>query len=266
MKSSTTEPFILPFVITFIGLALLLDRFLFFPNINLISLAPLLLVIVGAVLFFQGDFIPDNATRSFGITRGSVQSATLELNSGEVDVVIGTLERTDRLIAGQYARSARPSLHVDEARAHTYLRMDRAATYWSNTATWEMGLATDLPWQPVISANLGNIEMNLQGVIVDGGVVASGIGDIQLVCPSETLRPLTVISQMGKIHIICPMGYDVVVSIQSTRFSRIQVDPSGYEQISPKEYRTLNPHADTASIQLILQTTFSDVYLTRPSL
>lgn len=266
MKPSTTEPFILPFVITLIGLALLLDRFLFFPNINLLLLSPLLLVIVGAVLLFQGDFIPDNATRSFGITRGSVQSATLELNSGEVDVVIGTLERADRLIAGQYARSARPSLHVDEARAHTYLRMDRASTYWSNTATWEMGLATDLPWQPVISTNLGNVEMNLQGMIIDGGVVATGIGDIQLVCPSETLRPLTVISQMGKVHIICPVGHDVAVSIQSSRFSRIQVDTSGYVQVSPREYRTLNASTDTPPIQLILKTTFSDVYLTRPSL
>ncbi|MFZ4826371.1 MAG: hypothetical protein ACOYLB_03360 [Phototrophicaceae bacterium] len=265
MKPSTAEPFILPFVITLIGLALLLDRFLFFPNINLLSLTPLLLVMIGGVLLFQGDFVPDNATRAFGITRGSVQSATLELNSGEVDVVVGTLDRTDRLIAGQYARSARPLLHVDEARAHTYLRMDRATTYWSNTASWEIGLATDLPWQPVISTNMGNVALNLHGVIVDGGVVASGIGDIQLVCPSETLRPLTLISQMGKIHVTCPIGSAVEVSIQGTGFSRVRVDQQGYEQVHAKQYRTVDAVADAPVVQLIVKTTFSDVYLTRAS-
>lgn len=265
MKQSATEPFILPFLVALIGLALLLDRFLFFPNIDLLSLIPLLLVITGLALLFQGDFELDNVTRSFGITRGSVQSATIELNSGEIDVAVGTLDRADRLIAGQYARSARPLLHVDEARTHAYLRLDRANTYWSNTAKWEVELALNLPWQPIISTNLGNLALNLHGLIVDGGVVATGMGDIELVCPRETLHPLTIISQMGTIQVVCPTGYNVEVSIEGTIFSRVWADQHGFEQIHALKYRSLHPTAAAPVVQLIVKTTFGDVYLARAS-
>ncbi|MEL6148421.1 MAG: DUF5668 domain-containing protein, partial [Chloroflexota bacterium] len=83
-------PVVWPLMLTLVGIVLLLDNFLLIP-LNTAALWPLLLVVAGAVLLLRGDFTPDDSTRTFGITRGSVEAALLEINAGEIDTRIGAL-------------------------------------------------------------------------------------------------------------------------------------------------------------------------------
>ena len=96
------------------------------------------------MILLRGDFVPSDEARSFGITRGSVESAALEISAGEIDVQAYALQREGRLIAGQYAANSRPTLDVQET--HANLKMDRAATPWLSFADWRVALARDLPW------------------------------------------------------------------------------------------------------------------------
>ena len=127
-----------------LGIILLLDNFLLLSGFNAAALWPLVLVVLGAVILLRGDFVPSDEARSFGITRGSVESAALEISAGAIDVQGYALQRESRLIAGQFAANSRPSLDVQGT--HANLRMDRAATPWLSFADWKVGLARDLPW------------------------------------------------------------------------------------------------------------------------
>jgi len=69
-----------------IGVVLLLNNYLLISGFNIASLWPLLLVIAGVVILLQGDLSDPSSTRTFGITRGTVESAALEVSAGEIDV------------------------------------------------------------------------------------------------------------------------------------------------------------------------------------
>ncbi|MCL4255000.1 MAG: hypothetical protein KJ043_14645, partial [Anaerolineae bacterium] len=111
-----------------VGVILLLSNFGLLGDFNVVALLPLLLVIAGAQILLRGDFIPNADTRDFGITRGSVESATLEISSGTIDVDILALQREGRLIAGQFAVNSRPMLDVRDTYAH--LKLFRSKTPW----------------------------------------------------------------------------------------------------------------------------------------
>ena len=75
-----------------------MGNFLLLEEFNMLDLWPLLLVIPGVQVLLRGDLVPDDAARPFGITRGSVESATLHINAGEIDVEIGGLPGMHRAI------------------------------------------------------------------------------------------------------------------------------------------------------------------------
>ena len=72
--------------LTALGIVLLLNNFLLLSGFNAGALWPLVLVVIGGVILLRGDFVPSAEARSFGITRGSVESAALEISAGEIDV------------------------------------------------------------------------------------------------------------------------------------------------------------------------------------
>jgi hypothetical protein len=246
-------------MLTLVGIVLLLDNFLLLP-FNVTALWPLLLVVAGAVLLLRGDFTPDDATRSFGITRGSVESALLEINAGEIDVHLGALEREDRLIGGTFATDSRPAMDSDDIFAH--LRFDRAATPWMTFADWEMGLATDLPWQFAISTNLGDLDLNLAGLYIEGGIIATGFGDIRVNVPAETLSPLQLQSLIGNIRITAPLGAKVRVRINGGRMFNTQADKRRYTEPEPNLFVTRDAEPNAPLIDIEVRGTFGDVYLT----
>lgn len=252
-------PWLWPLLLVVIGVVLLLHNFLLLGSFNVLDLWPVVLVLLGAQILLRGDFLPSADARTFGITRGSVQSATLEISSGEVDVELQALQREGRLIAGQYAHQSRPALSVSDAHAH--LRMFRSSTPWLSFADWQLGLARDLPWQILSTSYLGQVNMDLTGLIIQNVVVATGIGDIRLVCPYEAFEPLYLRSALGNLHVVTPTGHNIRIHVTGSRLLRIHADESRYAQIDDA-FVARDAGEDAPLVEVHLSGTFGDVYLT----
>ena len=253
-------PWVFPLALTVIGILLLLNNFLLLGDFNVTALWPLLLVVLGAIILLRGDFAPSTEGRTFGITRGSVELATLEISSGEIDVMIRALQQEGRLIAGQFASNARPALRVNET--HTCLKMDRASTPWLSFADWEMGLAHDLPWQILVSTHLGQVNVDLSNLIIQEVGIGTGIGDIRLVAPAESLGEIKVRSTLGNIHIITPVGYRTRITVQTSQLFRVHADERRYAEIEPGVFEAYDAEENAPMVEIVIGGTFGDAYLT----
>jgi hypothetical protein len=256
---STKGPLLWPLALAAVGVLLLLHNFLLLTDFNVVALWPLLLVVAGAQILLRGDLVPSDESRTFGITRGSVESGTLEVSAGEIDVQVRALQREGRLIAGQYAAGARPAMSVNDTRAH--IKMDRAATSWLSFTDWEMGLARDLPWQILVSTHLGQVNLDLAGIIVQEVVAATGVGDIRLTCPPEAFGPLRLRSTLGNIHVNTPPGYRTQVRVTGSRVLGIHADENRYEQPEKNVFVARDADAGAPLMEIEVSGTFGDVYL-----
>jgi hypothetical protein len=253
-------PWLWPLALAAIGVVLLLNNFLLLGEFNATALWPLLLVVLGAIILLRGDFAPNTEGRTFGITRGSVEAATLEISSGEIDVAIRALQQEGRLIAGQFATNTRPALRVNET--HTTLRMHRASTPWLSFADWEMGLARDLPWQILVSTHFGQTNLDLSNLIVQEAVIGTGLGDVRLVAPRETLDQIRVRSALGNIHIITPVGYRTQITVQSGRLFKIHADERRYQETEPGVFLAYDAIESAPLVEISVSGAFGDAYLT----
>jgi hypothetical protein len=255
-------PLIWPLALVIIGGLLLVGNFLLLEEFNILDLWPLLLVILGAQVLLRGDLVPDDAARPFGITRGSVESATLEINAGEIDVDIADMpDNTERLIAGQYAADSRPALDVDNLHAH--LMMQRSDTPWLSFADWQMQLSPYLPWQLVMSSSFGQVTLDLQALIIQNALVSTGVGDIHMVAPYEAFEALYCHSTLGSVYLTTPPGFNVRVSVEGGRFFGVQVDETRYDVADDDEtvFYSLDPDDDAPMVDIVVRGTFGDVYL-----
>ncbi|MFZ4815124.1 MAG: LiaI-LiaF-like domain-containing protein [Phototrophicaceae bacterium] len=252
-------PVILALMFTGVGVALLLNNFLLLEPFQVTALWPLLLVIVGAAVLVRGDFLPDDNARTFGITRGTVESATLEVNAGEIDLFLRDSDKEGRLIVGQYAAEARPVLEVQNT--HAQLRLDRAAVRWLTFSDWQLALTPDLPWQLFVSSSIGQADFDLSHLIVEGGLIASGTGDIRLVCPKETLAPLQVRSAVGNIQVRTPLGYKSRIRVMPAPFFNVHVDLRRYVETEPNLYIARDGAPDAPLVDLQVRGTLGDLYL-----
>ncbi|MGJ3239965.1 MAG: hypothetical protein ACFE0Q_14735 [Anaerolineae bacterium] len=254
-------PLIAPLMMVLVGLLLLLSNFFLLGDFNLLGLWPILLVIIGAQILLRGDLTPSNDFRTFGITRGSIESATLTIDAGEIDVMIRALQtrNTERLIAGQYANQARPQLDVQDV--HAYLSMKRQYTPWLSFANWEMGISQDLPWQIVASTSLGQVSVDCSQVIVQNALIHTGLGDIQLISPSEAFETIYLHSLFGNITVITPPNYAVRITVNNGHFFGIHVDETRYEMLDDGAYLSLNADEHLPVVDVVIRGTFGDAYL-----
>src|SRR5512142_1880009 len=215
-------PLILPILLVVVGVLLLLKNFLLIGNMDLLQYWPILLVLAGIQLLTRGDIGITWQTQTFGITRGSVQSASLEAISGELDVKIRALRREGRLIAGQYTGRSRPGLVVRGNQAR--LVMQRGQTWPFSQADWEIGLAKDLPWKLLISTHLGELDIDLRSLHIDQANVASGIGDVRLVASDvagEKAGDVRACSTFGNVTLVIPQNVEAVVRIEQKPMARL---------------------------------------------
>ncbi|MCB9452110.1 MAG: hypothetical protein H6672_11775 [Anaerolineaceae bacterium] len=257
---SSRGPWLWPLGMALVGIVLLLNNFLLVGDFNVVALWPLLLVVVGAWILLRGDLTPGEGGRTFGITRGSVESATLEVSSGEIDVQIQSLQREGRLIAGQYAAFSRPGLRVNGT--HTHLMLHRGATPWLSFADWEMALAADLPWQVLLSTHLGRVNMDASGLILQEAIVATGLGDIRFICPPESFSVLFLCSALGNIHLITPVGYRTQIAASGSRLFGVHADPNRYETVAPGVFVSRDADETLPLVEVTISGTFGDAYLT----
>jgi len=256
-------PLLWPLILVVIGGFLLLSNFFLLGEVQLLDLWPLILVVFGAWLLLRGDIVPSEDFRTFGITRGNIESATLEINSGEIDVQLRALQSqsAERLIAGQYAQNARPQLEHSDV--HVHLKMERNATPWLAFADWEMGLSPDLPWQVVMSSYLGQITADFSQIMTQNALISTGMGDIHLTAAPEAFESLYVRSILGNINVLTPMGYRVRVTVEGGRFFGVHVDESRYQEVDPGVYLSRDADMDEYPlVDIVVTGTFGDAYLT----
>lgn len=249
-----------------IGIILLLDNFLLLGDFNAYTLLPLLLVVAGAQILLRGDLTDSAEARRFGITRGSVEAATLEINSGEIDVDVSALQEDWRLrdgqnalIAGQFATQTRPQLTMDDNYAHLVMR--RQITPWYALADWKVGLAYDLPWQLFISTYLGQLNLDLSRLIISDAVIATGFGDIRVVCPVEAFAPIVVKSTLGNVQIITPQGYNTRITLHTGRMFSVHADEVRYDGVAPNVYIAREQDEHMPQVEIHIYGTFGDAYL-----
>ena len=216
-----------------LGLVLLLNNFLLLGEVQLGSLWPLSLVALGLLVLVRGDVASNGQARRFSITRGSVQSATLEISAGDVDITLMALpaEQQERLVVGSYAPTARPSLLVNDA--HALVRMDRAEVGWNSLIDWEARLVQNVPWGIYVSTSTGQQIIDLSDLVLAEAHLASGIGAIRLTLPREFLEgaQVRVRINLAALTISTPPGVRVLVQTQG-RFLRLNADPERYQQTS----------------------------------
>lgn len=253
----SATPILWAVLLVIAGVVLLLDNFLLLGDFDAARLWPLLLVVAGAQILLRGDLLPSTSYRTFGITRGSVETAVLEINAGEIDVSLRALQREGRLIAGQFAAESRPYLNVDGTHAH--LRMDRAGTPWLSFAEWQMGLTGDLPWQIYISTHLGQVNTDLSNLILHDAVIATGIGDIRLTCPREAFGQIYVRSALGNMTLVTPIGYRARIVVE--RGLRAKADSRRYVEVEHGVFIALDAEDDAPQVELRLRGSFGDAYL-----
>ncbi|MCZ7544739.1 MAG: DUF5668 domain-containing protein [Anaerolineae bacterium] len=228
-SQSDRAPRLWPLVITAVGVLLLLSNFRLL-TFDVVQLWPLLVIALGIQLLRQGDFGLSWQGQTFGITRGSVERATLEADAGELDLNLRALRKEGRLVAGQYTARSRPSLEVQHNEAT--LRMRRGQTWLLSLADWEVGLARDLPWRLLLSAHLGVLSIDLSEVEIEEARLATGIGDIRLVCPGIPSGPIWARSTLGNISVEVPAHVAAAVRVRSTALSNVKASDR-FSKVAP---------------------------------
>ncbi len=230
-------PLLWPLLLMVIAVALLLNNFLLL-DLDLAPYWPALLILLGAITLVRGDIAPSWGAHTFGITRGSVESGAIEIESGEIDVQLQALRKPGRLVAGQYTARSRPNLAVRNNRAR--LTMHRGQTWWLSWADWDVGLAQDLPWQILMSSHLGLLEADLRGLTVERAYLASGLGDVTLTCPDRCAGDLVARSTFGDVRVTLPPRSTALVRVQASPFARVRMDQKRFVELEPGLYATRN--------------------------
>ncbi|MBN1287363.1 MAG: hypothetical protein JXB47_18325 [Anaerolineae bacterium] len=234
-----------PLIAIVAGVVLLLANFRLI-DFDVLQLWPLLVVAVGLQALLQGDIGISWQGQTFGITRGSVEQATLEADAGEIDLRLRALRKEGRLLAGQYTARSRPTLEVEHN--HATLRMRRGSTWLLSLADWDVGLAPDLPWSLLLSAHLGKIGADLRQLDIDEARISTGFGDIRLVCPDREAGPLWVRSTFGNIAVEIPEAMPAAVRIHSTALARVKVSER-FQEMEPGLWLTLTPDYHGAALE-----------------
>ncbi|HLY27788.1 MAG TPA: DUF5668 domain-containing protein, partial [Aggregatilineales bacterium] len=259
-------PLFLPILLIGVGVVLLLRNFLLIENFDILQFWPVLLILAGLQLLIRGDVGITWHSQTFGITRGNVRTGTLEAISGELDMKLRALRREGRLIAGQYTGRSRPSLGVDGD--HARLVLQRGQTWPFSLADWEIGLAKDLPWTVLLSAYLGELDIDLRGLRIEQANVASGIGDVRVVASDvptdddeQQRADLRACSTFGNVTLVIPPDVEAIVRVTAKPMARLQIDESRYLMLEPGVYATLRYEQTPARINAELSSTFGTVRL-----
>ncbi len=248
-----------PIVLIGGGVLLLLQNYLLL-DLNVLQFWPLVLVALGLQIFLGRGLSLSQASQNFGITRGSVESATLRANSGELDLRIQAVQREGRLIAGQYTGRSRPQLQAEGS--HAFLNMQRSKTWLLSMADWDFSLAKDLPWKLELSAYLGEIDVDMRGLVIDSAQISSGVGDVHVIGPDTPAGPITLRSTLGHIHLAVPEKIPAAVTIQAGGLFDIHLESDRWLPDGDRRYVTPDYAGAVESLEFTIQGTTGGLSLT----
>jgi len=256
-RSAQRAPLFFPLTLVLVGVVILLNNFLLIEA-DIVSLWPLIFIIIGLQLLWRGDLAPSWEAHSFGITRGSVESASLEISSAEIDVRLHALDRAGRLIAGQYTARSRPRLAVRNN--HATLTLRRGNTWLFSFADWDLGLAQDIPWAVLMTAHLGVLQADLRGLLLREATIASGIGDVKVVLPNQPSGIISIRSTFGDLHLTAPQGIPLVIHIQASPLCRVVADTQ-YFIADGNRYLSPTYIPGSVAIEVTAAATFGNILL-----
>ncbi|MBN1680662.1 MAG: hypothetical protein JW966_10245 [Anaerolineae bacterium] len=258
-------PWLWSLILVISGIVLLLDNLLLI-DFDAGAYWPIVLVLLGVQILLRGDIGFSWQAHTFGITRGSIESASIEIESGEIDVRLRALRKPGRLIAGQYTARSRPDLSVRNNRAH--LQMRRGKTWWLSLADWDVGLAQDLPWDILISGYLGMLDADLSGLDVENTTIASGLGDVRVTCPEQSNSTISARSTLGDVYLAIPNTSHAIITVKAGPFARVYVNSERFDRIEPNLYVTAdhdipeNEHYTPATLTITASTVFGSIHIT----
>lgn len=254
-------PWLWPIILMAGSIILLLNNFLLI-ELDITSYWPVLLVALGLQILVRGDIAASWQAHTFGITRGSVQSASIEVESGELDVQLHALHKPGRLIAGQYTARSRPDLRVRNN--HATLRMQRGQTWWLSLADWDVGLANDLPWEVLMSSHLGELEADLRDLHIERAYISSGFGSVKVTCPRSIDGEIIARSTFGDVRVAIPTRSNALIRVKSGPFGRVRLDTERFAEIEPGLYatRVVDTDADNENdLSITVGTAFGSIYI-----
>lgn len=250
--------FVIPLLLVVLGVLILLSNYAVIDT-DVIAFWPILLIGLGIMILWRGDLAPGWQAHTFGITRGSVETGAVEINSAEIDVRLKALKRSGRLIAGQYTANSRPRLSVRNN--HAALVMRRGNTWPFSLADWDLELAQDLPWTLLMSSHLGELNADLRGLVLNQVHIASGIGDIHVICPDQPAGPLYIRSAFGDIHMTIPPHIPAKITVQASPFCTI-TGAGQFRLQEQKVYTTAAYRAGETALDVIINATFGNIIFT----
>ena len=258
-RSTGNAPFLWPLLLVVAGVLLLLNNYLLI-DLNVLEFWPIIFILFGLQLILRGDIAPSWQAQTFGITRGSVQSGTIEISSGEIDVSLQALADSGRLIAGQYTARSRPRLNVRNNRAA--LSMQRGQTWFLSMADWEVELAQDLPWTVLASAHIGQIDVDMRGLAIRRGYFASGLGNVRLICSDRGGGPIVARSTFGDVRLAIPAEVPAIIHIEASPLVRVIRHSRQYvERADHAIVTTAYEQTDAPAIEITLSSTFGNIHL-----
>ena len=247
-----------PVILIVAGVLLLLQNYLLL-DFDVRQLWPLLLVVLGVQVILSGGLSLSRAGQNFGITRGSVEAGTLRLNSGELDLRVQLLQREGRLIAGQYTARSRPQLEAEGNRA--VLTMLRSRTWLLSLADWDLGLARDLPWTLLLSSFLGQIDLDLRGLVVDSAQVSTGIGDLRVIGPDSPAGPIILRSTLGDIYLTVPPEMPAAVTVLAGSLFDVRLLDARWQPAGERRYETPDYADAIEPLEFTIHGTTGSLYL-----
>ena len=258
MKSQRS-PILIPILLVGLGTVILLGNY-FLIDLQLGGYWPVVLILIGIQVLVRGDLGMSWQAHSFGITRGGVESASIEANGGEIDIRLRALRRTGRLIAGQYTARSRPRLLIRDN--HARLILKRGDTWMLSLADWELEIAPDLPWDMLLSTHLGEIDVDLRDVQIRQAHIASGIGDVKVICPNRYAGPLHVRSMFGDIQLTIPKNVPALIRVNSSRLANLSTRGEFHQHATQTNlYATTSYKEGQATLDITVSATFGTVVL-----
>ena len=248
-----------PLVLVAAGILLLLHNYLLL-DFDVLQLWPVILIALGIQAIVRGDLGFSWATQTFGITRGSVESATLRANGGELDIHLRLIRREGRLIAGQYTAQSRPDLQVEGN--HATLTMLRDHTWMFSLGDWDFALAGNLPWALSVSTHLGEIEADMRGLIIEQARLSTGIGDIHCVAPDTPAGPVELRSALGNIYLTVPERVEAAIQIKGGPMFGLRLQSDRWHVRDDRLVVTPGYDEEIEPLVLIVRGTFGDLILT----
>lgn len=207
-----------PVLLVAAGLELLLGRRSTWGSV--VSALLVLLLVVGGVLLVervgpvgtQGEVIkieyPTNATKSFSLeVDPAVADLTVQPLGDSGNLIEGTVElwNTEKLKQRfTEGGSAELILDSDTGSGFNYVGLGQAPD-------WNLQLSTGVETTINIDLGVGNVDMQLEDLLVENAVVDFGIGQVDIALPNGTASDIRIDGGIGMINLVVPRGLGVRV-------------------------------------------------------